>query len=346
MRKLLIKPLAVVSLSLLSTAVLFAGNPQRAGSAGAPELLINPWARSSGWGNADVAGSRGVEASYMNIAGTAFTQKTEVGFANTQYLVDADISINAFGFNQKVGSDGVLGINVAAVDYGDISRTDEFNPNGGIGSVTPTTAILGLSYAQKFTDAIYGGVNVKLYNQSFASMSITAVCFDAGVQYVTGDEKQIKFGVTLKNVGPASSYSGDGDDISLIAPQGGITRTFTERSAPTELPTQLSIGGAYDFRFSDQRLTIAAAFNSNSFEKDQYNIGAEYSVKEVVMVRAGYTIFDNRSDDRITTVFNGLNLGISLDVPIGDETKFGLDYSYRPTTILGGVHAIGASIRL
>jgi hypothetical protein len=345
MRKSIFKPLSALALGTFCTLTVFAGNPQRSGSAGAPELLINPWARSSGWGSVNVAGVSGIEASFLNVAGTAFTEKTDIGFANTQYLLDAGITFNAFGFNQKVGSDGVLGLNVSAVDYGDINRTDEFNPNGGIGIVTPTTAVLGLSYAQKFTESIYGGVNVKLYNQSFASMSINALCFDAGVQYVTGSEKEIKFGVTLKNVGPASSYSGDGSDVGLVAPQGGFVRTFTERSAPTELPTQLSIGGSYDFLFAEQRLTLALAFNSNSFEKDQYVIGAEYSIREVVSVRGGYTLFDNRSDDRVTTVFNGLNMGLSVDVPLG-ETTFGLDYSYRPTTILGGVHSIGATIRL
>ena len=39
----------------------FAGNPQRAGQAGASELLINPWARNSGLASANVAGVRGLE---------------------------------------------------------------------------------------------------------------------------------------------------------------------------------------------------------------------------------------------------------------------------------------------
>ena len=34
----------------------YAGNEQRAGQAGASELLINPWARTSGWAGANVAG--------------------------------------------------------------------------------------------------------------------------------------------------------------------------------------------------------------------------------------------------------------------------------------------------
>lgn len=345
MNKVLARLLLVPALSAVALTS-YAGNPQRSGSAGASELLINPWAASSGWGGVNVSGVRGVEASFLNIAGTAFTEKTEVAFTNTQWLRDAGIQVNSFGFNQKVGSNGVLGLNVMSMDYGEINRTDEFNPDGGIGTVVPTTAILGVSYAQKFTESIFGGVNIKLYNQTFAAMSVNALCFDAGVQYVTGATKQIKFGVTLKNVGPGASYTGDGNDINLVAPQGGITRTFDERSAPTELPTLLSFGGSYDFKFSSQRLTVGLSFYSNSFEKDQYNIGAEYSIKEIVTARASYTLYDNRSDDRITTIFTGLSAGLSILAPISAESKIGLDYSYRPTTVLGSVHSFGVSFRL
>ena len=45
----------------------FAGNPQRAGQAGASELLVNPWARTSGWAGSNVAGVRGLEGIYSNV---------------------------------------------------------------------------------------------------------------------------------------------------------------------------------------------------------------------------------------------------------------------------------------
>ena len=48
-----------------------AGNPDRAGQAGATEVLINPWARSSGWANANCGSIRGLEAAYLNVAGIA-----------------------------------------------------------------------------------------------------------------------------------------------------------------------------------------------------------------------------------------------------------------------------------
>jgi hypothetical protein len=75
----LIKLILVFVLSFFST-FSFAGNEQRAGQAGASELLINPWARSSGWAGANVAGVRGLEGIYSNVAGLAFVEKNGINF--------------------------------------------------------------------------------------------------------------------------------------------------------------------------------------------------------------------------------------------------------------------------
>lgn len=61
----------------------YAGNGDRAGSAGSTDLLINPWARSSGWANANTAFCRGLEAQFMNVAGMAFTKKIELIFSHS-----------------------------------------------------------------------------------------------------------------------------------------------------------------------------------------------------------------------------------------------------------------------
>ncbi len=335
----------VIALSLLGTEI-YAGNPQRAGSAGAPELLINPWARSGGWGGVNVANVQGVEATFLNVAGITFTNSTEVSFSNTQWLVGGDISINAAGLNQKVGTSGVLTANFVAFDYGSWTRTTVNNPEGGIGEVSPSAAIIGLGYAQKFTESIRGGLMIKLYTASTVDMNVSAACVDAGIQYVTGARDQLKFGITLRNVGPEASYQGDGQSITLTAPQGGFTQAFEQRSASFEIPAALSIGASYDWEFAKQRLTLAGAFQSNSFEKDQYLVGVEYAIREMVSFRGGYTIFDNRTFEEVTTVFTGLSAGLSLDVPLGGSNVFSIDYSYRATRRFDGVHSFGVSFRL
>src|SRR5690348_18011416 len=59
-----------------------AGNPARAGQAGASEILIDPWAGTSGFAGANQSCVTGIEAQFLNIAGLAFTPHTEVILGN------------------------------------------------------------------------------------------------------------------------------------------------------------------------------------------------------------------------------------------------------------------------
>ena len=102
---------------------------------------------------------------------------------------------------------------------------------------------MGISYAQKFTENIHGGVNIKLVNQSLPDVSALGMCFDACIQYVTGSEEQFKFGIALRNVGPPMRFSGDGlaFKVNIFNPNGEYTFTAEQRSNSFELPSQLNI---------------------------------------------------------------------------------------------------------
>src|SRR4026207_1408310 len=114
------------------------GNKDRRGEAGAAELLINPWAQSSGWDGINTACVRGVEALNLNVAGLAFTQKTELVFAHTQWLSGTGIKFNTFGFSQSLGKNGgVIGADVMSIDFGDIPITTTSLPEGGLGNYSP-----------------------------------------------------------------------------------------------------------------------------------------------------------------------------------------------------------------
>ncbi len=337
-------------LGLAISTMAFAGNPQRSGSAGASELLINPFARSAGWGSVNVAGAIGMDATFINIAGIAAGDiNTEVSFNNTQWLVGAGIDINSATLIQRVSSEGVLAMSLHSFSYGEWEVTTEDQPEGTGASISPQSLVINIGYSQKFTDHIYGGANVKLYNSSISNLSTSGVCFDAGVQYRTGMDDRFKFGITLKNVGPGISYQGDGFGVTLPVPTYGVTYTqsFESRSARFELPTQLSIGGSYDWLVENGKVTAALNFTSNAFEKDVYTAGVQYSLRDLFQLRIGYNAFDNRTDGTSTSAISGICGGFSFDVPTSDESSFAIDYAYRGTTsAFGGIHTIGARITL
>jgi len=345
---------SLIALSLLITfgaGSLKAGNKDRSGQAGASELLINPWARSTGWGNAGMSSIKGLEASWSNVGGLAFTNKTDLIFAHTTWLKGTDINIYSFGFSQKVSESGVLGLAIMSMNFGDIPITTTEYPDGGLGNFSPNLLNIGISYAKSFSNSIHGGFVMKIISQSISDMSAQGVAIDAGIQYVTGALENIHFGITLKNIGPTMKFSGDGLSLRTFIPGQETQFTLEQRVEAFELPTQLVIGTAYDFLFEDNyRFTLAGNFTSNSFTKDQITVGGEFSLKDYLMLRAGYTyedgIWDHIETDMRTNVQKGMSAGFSVQVPLNKEngSVFAVDYSYRTTDHFNGNHTIGARI--
>ena len=328
----------------------FAGNKDRSGQAGASELLINPWTRSSGWGSANMAKVKGVEAMWGNIAGAAFTKGTQVELSYTDWLSGTGTSVIAFGFTQKVGEAGALGLQVMSMNFGEIEVTTTSSPDGGVGVYKPNLLNFAITYSKAFSNSIYAGFVLKMISQSIADVSGFGIAIDAGIQYVTGKNDQVAFGIVLKNVGPKMRFTGDGLDIRAFLPGGSqnTLNTVEQRSMAFEMPAQLSIGIAYDFLLpAENRITLDGNFVSNSFSKDQFVLGFEYSFKDILMLRSGYTYEDGMWDDintsENTNVNSGLSAGISIALPLNKEkgSFIGIDYAFRETVSFNHNHTIG-----
>ncbi len=326
----------------------FAGNKDRAGQAGATELLINPWARSSGWASANMSRVRGLEAIWGNVAGTAFTPKTQLIFSNTEWLKGTGTNIMSFGLSQRVGEVGALTLSVMSMSFGEIDIKTVDNPDASQGTYSPNLMNISIGYAKAFSNSIYAGVVVKVISESISDVSAVGVAIDAGIQYVTGADEQISFGIALKNVGPKMSFSGDGLSMRTIITGQETSFTVDQRSMAFEIPAQLNIGAAYDFLFpKDYRLTLAGNFTSNSFSRDQFALGLEFSLKDYVMLRGGYTyedgMFDEITSPENININNGISAGISVQVPLKKEkgSYIGIDYSYRESQSFSGNHTFG-----
>lgn len=338
--------------SLLGSGVLFAGNEDRVGSAGASELLINPWARSSAWGDAGTSCVNGLEASFINVAGLAFTEKTEIMFNRTNWLQSTGIKVNSMGISQRVGDVSVIGLTFTGFNFGDVMITTTDMPEGGIGSFSPRYYNLGFSYAREFSNSIYGGLTVRAITEQISNAKASGIAFDAGIRYVTGEKDNIKFGLTLKNVGPTMQYDGDGFSVTSIIQATNLSTTTEQRTAKFELPSLVSIGFSYDFLFSEtSKLTMAGSYTSNSFAKDNFRFGAEYSYdskKATFIARAGYVYEKGLlNGDTRTSALTGPTAGLSIDMKSGEKANnIGIDYTFRATNPFNGVHSIGVRINL
>jgi hypothetical protein len=345
------KKLSIIfCVSVAFASSLFAGNPDRAGSAGSSHLLVSPWARSTGLGTSSMASVNGAEACFLNVAGLAFVKKTELVFSNNQYLVGSGIKINALGFGQKVGESGALGLSVTSMKFGDIPISETDIPEGNIGTYSPSFTNIALSYAKGFSNSIYGGITARMISEAIYNVKAQGIAFDAGIRYVTGEKDHVRFGISLRNVGPPLRYRGDGLSIegALSTGSGNNTSlTVDQRAEKFELPSMVNVGFSYDFIFSEKsKLTGNLQFTSNSYTHDQFGLGAEYSFNNRFILRGGYTYEQNigNKDDRMTA-FVGPSAGLTVQLPAGKNgSLFGFDYSYRVTNPFGGVHSLGLHI--
>src|SRR5688572_3509153 len=130
--------LAILTVAVLAGSSAYAGNPDRRGEAGAYELNMNGWGRSSGFWSMNSAGIKGIESERINSAGLAFTQKTEIAAAYTLWLQGSGVGVVHFGVAQKFKETNVVALSIQALNLGSIERTTTTNPEGELGTYTPT----------------------------------------------------------------------------------------------------------------------------------------------------------------------------------------------------------------
>lgn len=341
----------------------YSGNSDRSGESGASELLLNPLARSVGINGINSARVKGIYALSTNVAGLAFATKTSFGGNYTNYLAGTGTALINLVLAQEISKGNVIGINVNSMSFGKIQKTTTLNPSG-IGTFSPALLNIGVSYARLFSDRIAGGVQFKLISQGIDNISATGFAFDAGLQYSTnltkknlenGIDDNLHFGVYVRNVGAPMTFGGEGLTFSAIEPgEQGYKFSVSSRSQKFELPSLISIAGAYDFYFGARkseeckpmyRLTIAGNFIYNSFMNNIYGGGVEFAVKEMISIRTGFAYEKDIFSSDAMQIQNGLAAGISFDIPMSKEKKDGstlsIDYGFKQTRFFNHNHTFG-----
>jgi hypothetical protein len=334
--------------------IVFAGNPDRQGEAGAGELLMNPWARSAALNSMNTSSVFGIESMRINIAGLSRISGTELNFANTQLFRGTGMSLNALGFATKVGENGAFGLSLNALSFGDIPITTVNQPEGTGGTFSPSFFNFALGYSHTYENKISVGVLFRSINEALADISASGFSIDAGVQYVSGPKDNFRLGIALNNIGTPMKFGGEGLSFQgpNVDPSGSgasYQLTFAQRAEKFELPSTVAIGVSYDFYFGDINfLRVLTNFTSNAFSRDQIGVGGEFSFQDIVTLRASYQgdLGDSTGGQIRGNVYTGVAAGISIDVPLskGSSQKVGIDYSYRDTNPFNGTHNLGVRI--
>ncbi|MEO6696037.1 MAG: PorV/PorQ family protein [Ignavibacteria bacterium] len=308
---------------------IYAGPKNKYGLSAARELLIPVGSVSTALGGSNLANVSGVDALHWNPSGLAnLNGKTgEVLFSNQIYI--ADIDVNYFAGAYKLANIGTIALSIKSLSFGDIPVTTVNSPEGTGETYSPTYLTSGLSFARAMTDRISFGVTAKLIYNKISRETASGFAFDFGLNYnVIGSG--LKFGVALKNLGPAMKFSGP-DLEQFFQPPGTPSGTNNEpRSidlSDFELPTALSLGLSYDFRLDKKNnLMVHGTFQNNSFSTDDYNLGLEYNFNKLIYLRGGYQFSNDNVDDR---VFTGPSFGAGLKYSASNTFNIGFDYAYR-----------------
>lgn len=343
-KKIFFKGFLLILVALMATSGLYAGDTDRKGTAAAPELQIPVGGRNFAMSGADIAGTEGLDAIYWNPAGLGLLTGGSAMFSTMGYMGDAGITVNYIAGAYNAGF-GVIGISMKTLDVGDIPLTTNVDPLNESGATyTIDYSVLGLTYANKFSDAISFGISFNYVSESVPGASATAVAFDFGLQYRNlGGVDNLDFGIVAKNIGTDMTFEGNG-----LLHEGSIDGSVIPQyfySIPTEtyvLPANYQLGLTYNMRFdADNLLKVSGTFVSENLDSDRIAFGGEYTFMGIVSARLGYQVFPDNDDSLDQNIF-GFTGGIGLEYGFGGITLHA-DYVYQDMEYFGGnnLFAIG-----
>jgi len=279
-----------------------------AGTTGGVGLKLPSAARPTGMGAAFVGLADDANALLWNPAGLSFVSSPEVSLLHTMYL--AQTSYQILGYAQPLPLLGTVAASINILDYGKVPRTAE-RSNGLYGGITGSNAPQDYYITLGWGDAmppVFGLDKLR----AGVSLKTTVQQLSAGTKYGAGltggalwdsPVPGLRAGMVLDNLGA----SGDG-----------------------VLPFVWALGGSYNRRLGRDFTGVFALDARVPIDTGLvYNMGAELTGFDIVMVRAGW---------RGGGVLGGPSLGFGVKYPakwLDRNFVFKLDYAMASSGELG-----------
>lgn len=315
----------------------------RSGTTAAAFLTIGTGARGQALGHAYTALATGADALFWNPAGAARTygdnSSGSVFLSHSRWF--ADINYNAAATVIPVSGDRVLGLSVAAVNYGTmIVRTVAF-PEGTGETFRANDFSLGLSYAQPLTESFYFGGTAKYVRQQIRDMNASTIGFDVGFVLQSGYLGGLVLAASIQNFGGKMQMSGINSVVFVDIDE---TTSGNNPDIPAriemdawDLPLSFKFGMAMPVVQVGMVELMALAdiqqSNDNSLNSD---VGAQLRVHNRTFnfdLRSGYKdLFLDNVDSHAT-------FGAGVDVR-AFGLRIGFDYAYTPFNLLGQTQVV------
>jgi hypothetical protein len=316
-------------------------------------LLIEPGARAIAMGESYVAIADDATASYFNPAALSGQTKRTLNFTHSKWLpgLADDLSYEFLAYAQPVEGWGNVGLNIALLNLGEQTRTDE---RGNVqGNFSSYDVAVTAAYGSQISDRTSAGIGLKFIRSNLANVGAgiergkgvgNSFAVDLGLLWQAAPRLQL--GVALRNMGPRIAYI----DASQADP----------------LPQHLVVGSAYkvvDTEYNDVLLSLDlykpliadGSFASNllkawtdepmsdEIKEMDVHLGGEYKYglsarqdQSFIALRAGYTM---DRDGELSSPTFGVGLKYNLfqvdvayltgsDTPMQDNTRFSLNLAF------------------
>ncbi len=323
-------------LGLLAVTPLFAF--EKVGTTSFQFLKVVADARSMGMAGAYTAVVDHSDAVFWNPAALTRVSVPDATFSYMNYFLDVKhISASA---SLPLGTAGILGFQFMMADYGkiDVTRVSAlgfvngvYNPGLTGQTINPYAVVAGVSFAKRLTQKFSFGLTAKLAREDmdFTSpyarsqknyeLAHNALMFDMGLLYNTGF-RSVRISAVIRHFGPNVKYISQYYPLPQMLNIGVSTMLFSEDEA-------------LFFHTQHQHLQFAFDLVQARDYGQQYNLGFEYALYNVLFLRGGY---------RINYDTEGLSLGFGLRFK-----NYRIDYAFNDFgQFLGHVHRFSFGINL
>jgi len=300
------------------------------GTAVAQFLEIGVGARATAMGEAYTVLADEADAAFWNPAGLADVDGYNLFTSYTQW--PAGISIGGISVAKNLPNIGTFAINSVYLMTDDMEITTIENPEGTGDYFAISNYSVGLSFSRYLTDKVSVGATTKLVHEGYMDYEYTSWALDLGTIYRTNFHG-LRLGMSILHFAPEIQF--DGEYIDYSDPKSydaDKTKSFDKYS----LPINFRFGAAMNIlEMENHKVLIAGDMIHPNNDKELYNIGLEYGMKEMIFLRTGY---------KISAGEGGFSIGGGANLDLMQNFKISVNYSYADMGVLNGINRFSINL--
>lgn len=302
-------------------------------------MLIEPSARIAAMGNAGVSIYDGLQAAYYNPAAIGRVQHPQALFSHSEWF--AGINYDYVAAALPAGGWGTFYGSVTALNSGEMEVRTVDQPLGTGERFKVSDVGLSLGFGRQVSQRFAAGGQVNLASETIWHSTAASITFNLGTLYRLS-ENGLRIGSSLSNFGTRAKF--DGRDLRFvydnIPGQNGDNSTLpaTRFTDEFSVPVLFRVGVGMPWKIDDtnRMMFVADAFHPND-NSESMSLGAEYSLKDLLAVRAGWQNLFLRDSEV------GMTLGAGLHVQYQD-VQYRFDYAWADAGRLGNTQRLTVGI--